>query len=134
MLGGQLRAVQDNFNSMQNKAMRNNTPFLVAEAMMAEPSTSAGAEPGFEAETIYLTHNSANNRRILDGSSSSPAIPRGRMVKIASSKRRVKSKPPRQEPATIGPKLSSTEIEQCVLESDIMEVIMVNRQNATLPS
>lgn len=53
---------------------------------------------------------------------------------MASSKRRVKSKPPRQVPATIGPKLSSTTIEQCVLESGIMVVIMVSGQHATLPS
>ena len=53
---------------------------------------------------------------------------------MASSKRRVKSKPPRQDLATIGPKVSSTAIEQGVLESDIMEVIMVNGQSATLPS
>ena len=56
------------------------------------------------------------------------------MVKTASSKRSVKSKPPRQGLATTGPKVSSTAIEQDVLESDIIEVITVNGQHATLPS
>lgn len=93
--------------------------------MMTEPLMSARAEPKFEAEPKCLVQHSANIIVVGTGSGNQLAISSGRMVKIDSSKRSVKSKPLRQDPATIGPKVSSTAIEQGVLESDILKVIVV---------
>lgn len=102
--------------------------------MMTEPLMSADAEPEFETWPRYLKNNLSKRWFYLIGSGDLQAIPNGKMVKMASSKRSVKSKPPRQEQSTTGPKVSSTVIEQVVLESDMIEVMMANGLYAALSS
>jgi hypothetical protein len=59
---------------------------------------------------------------LVDSESNARAIPRGKIVKTLSSKRSVKSKPVRQELATVGPNVSSTVIEQGVPGSDMADL------------